>query len=89
MPGDSTYNHEVLRIRARTAAYTVVQLFGFTILFWGLYAFLSDPLLTYYQRQGSVPEFVTSADRLIPTLDPVSALVVFAAGAVIVLLSTR
>lgn len=89
MESDSTYNYEVLRIRARTAAYTVVQLFGFAILFWGLYGFLGGPLLEYYQRQGSVPELVTAVDGMIPALDPVSALVVFGAGAVIVLLSTR
>lgn len=87
MSNDSTRDHEVLRIRIRTLGYSIVQFSGLALVLWGFYAFLSDPLLSYYQAQ--LPDVVMTVDGMIPTLDGISAIIVFGLGAFVVHLSTR
>jgi len=81
---------EVARIRVRNLAYTVLQLFGFALVLWGVFEILGRAVLEYYQNEsGSVPQLLTNAASTVPSLDQVTAIVVFGAGATVVWVSTR
>lgn len=86
---DDSVNWGLLRLRVRHQAYSVIQLFGFTLVFWGLFEVLGRRGIQYYEYRGGVPSVVTDVSSTIPVLDPVTALAVFAAGALIVWFSTQ
>ena len=90
MVSDSgSHRRELARIRARNVGYTVVQVTGFALVFWGLFELFSEAVINYYERQPSgAPDALVSVAELVPQLDQLSALVVFAAGAVVVWKST-
>jgi len=79
----------IARIKARTWLHTMIQLAGFTLIFWAAYSFFGPILLEYYRQTSSVPAAITNATELVPVLDSVSALAVFAAGAFTVHFTTR
>lgn len=85
----SSVNWEILRIKTRMWAYTVLQLGGFLLVFYGIYAVFGPTLIEYYQRRGGVPNAVLELNAVIPELDAVSAAIVFGIGAFVVHFSTR
>jgi hypothetical protein len=79
---------EVYRVRARSIAFTAVQVSGFLLVFWGLWELLGQRVLTYYDRTGAAPASLVSAANSVPGLDQLTAVLVFVAGAGIVWAST-
>lgn len=89
MRDSESQRREITWIRARNVAYTIVQLGGFALVFWGLFELFRPALVEYYQSESSaVTGYLSELSSIIPVLDQLTALVIFAAGAVIVWFST-
>lgn len=84
MTDDPSADWEVYRLRARFYAWTGVQLAGFAVLFWGFWEMMLGAVVENYR-----PDLAGTVADYVPHLDPLSAIIVMGAGAMIVLLSTR
>lgn len=90
MRDPESHRREIAWIRARNVAYTIVQLAGFGVLLWGLFEVLRPGLVDYYKSQAQpLPGVVVELTAVVPELDQLTAVVVFALGVVIVWFSTR